>query len=231
MRRKFEFSIGEFYHVYNRGTEKRLIFSDGNDYNRFITLLYLCNSSKPVNINNYFREGLSFTELIVNVDTGDSIVDIGAYCLMPNHFHLLLKEKTENGISQFMKKLLTAYSMYFNKKHKRTGRLFEGPFLAKHLDTDNYLKYIISYIHLNPIKLIDSSWKERGIIDYLRAKQHLADYLYSSYLDYIGKHRKEGKILAREKFPEYFRNFKDFDQFINEWLSHPAKDSPLQDVI
>ena len=88
------------------------------------------------------------------IDRGETLVDIGIYCLVPNHFHLLIKEKTENGISEFVKKVATGYSMYFNKKYERTGSLFEGPFKAKRIDTDEYLKYIFSYIHLNRKQII-----------------------------------------------------------------------------
>lgn len=227
MRRKFKFSIGEYYHIYNRGTEKRIIFTSSNDYGRFIVLLHLCNSRSKVDISNLLREGLSFTELIKN-KISDRLVDIGAYCLMSNHFHLLLREKEVNGISLFMKKLLTAYSMYFNKKYVRTGRLFEGPFLAIHADSDEYLKYLFSYIHLNPVKIIDSQWKENGIKDRAKAKKYLSGYLYSSYPDYMEIKREESKILNRNVFPEYFTNLKEFEQFIDEWLNFSSfqKDSP-----
>lgn len=219
MRRKFDFSIGEFYHIYNRGTDKRTIFTDRNDYNRFIVLLHLCNSSEKVDISNLVREGQSFTDLI-NIDVGERLVDIGAYCLMPNHFHLLIREKQRDGISLFMKKLLTAYSMYFNKKHKRTGSLFEGPFRGTHVDSDVYLKYLFAYIHLNPVKLINPNWKEDGIQDREAAQKYLDSYEYSSYLEYSteGK-RKEARILSKSAFPEYFSNAHDFDNYINDWLS------------
>lgn len=217
MRRKFIFSIDEYYHVYNRGTDKRLIFLNAEDYNRFVLILHLCNSKGSVDVSNLIREGLSFPDLM-DIEVGERLVDIGAYCLMPNHFHLLLREKQENGISLFMKKLLTAYSMYFNIKHKRKGGLFEGPFLARHADTDEYLKYLISYIHLNPIKIFDPRWKEEGIADRLGAKKYLGGYKYSSYLDYLGVKRKEEKILNRDSFPEYFEKFKEFENFIEDWL-------------
>lgn len=223
MQRRFDFSIGEYYHIYNRGTDKRTIFLNSYDYNRFIVLLYLCNSTKPVDISNLIREGLSFTDLL-GIKIEERLVDVGAYCLMPNHFHLLVRENRENGISLFMKKLLTAYSMYFNKKNDRKGRLFEGSFSAKHADTDEYLKYLFSYIHLNPIKLIDSEWKENGIKDRVGAKKYLDGYFYSSYLDYFGINRKESEILTPEVFPEYFSEFSDFEYFIDEWLSFKAKD-------
>lgn len=210
--RKFDFSIGEFYHIYSRGTEKRPIFLDANDWVRFQKLLFLCNSIKSI----VFRDvSVSNT---YKYDRGDTVVDIGAYCLMSNHFHLLLHEKIEGGISLFMLKILTAYSAYFNKKYVRSGGLFEGKFKATHADTDEYLKYLISYIHLNPMKIIEPEWKEKGIMDRKAAKRYLSAYTHSSYLDYLGEKRVERNILNREAFPDYFADFKEFEQFINEWL-------------
>lgn len=214
MRRTFDFSINEFYHIYSRGVDKRIIFLSDLDRERFIKLLYLCNSEKPIIYKTI--QGRSLDE----IDVGKKIVSIGAYCLMDNHFHILIKEIEENGISVFMKKLMTAYSMYFNKKYVRTGALFESEFKAKHLDTDEYLKYILSYIHLNPVKLIQTDWKENGIHDKTKAKQFLEEYVYSSYHDYLGKERKDCLILGKKDFPEYFSKFKDFEDFIDEWLSY-----------
>ena len=213
MNRKFQFSIGEFYHLYNRGINKMPIFLDVFDKKRFIKLLFVCNSRKSVVFKSI--QGLSLDE----IDRGETLVDIGIYCLVPNHFHLLIKEKTENGISEFVKKVATGYSMYFNKKYERTGSLFEGPFKAKRIDTDEYLKYIFSYIHLNPIKIIDSQWKENKITDRVKAKNYLQKYPYSSYFEYIGGKRQEEKILEKDSFPEYFSQPKEFDDFINDWLS------------
>ena len=116
--RKQDFEIDEYYHLYNRGTEKRIIFLDEQDYKHFLFLMYICNTQKSI----VLRE---IDELF---DRGEAIIEIGAYCLMPNHFHILVREKIENGISTYMRKLLTAYSMYFNKKYKRSGKLYEGVF-------------------------------------------------------------------------------------------------------
>ena len=189
------------------------IFLDVFDKKRFIKLLFVCNSRKSVVFKSI--QGQSLDE----IDRGETLVDIGIYCLVPNHFHLLIKEKTENGISEFVKKVATGYSMYFNKKYERTGSLFEGPFKAKRIDTDEYLKYIFSYIHLNPIKIIDSQWKENKITDRVKAKNYLQKYPYSSYFEYIGGKRQEEKILEKDSFPEYFSQPKEFDDFINDSLS------------
>jgi putative transposase len=200
MYRNLTFSFEEFYHIYNRGTEKRIIFLDDYDHSRFTLLLYLCNSTDRVDLGDLLRQGLSLSEIFREERT-DTLVEIGAWCLMPNHFHILIKEKAENGISMFMKKLLTSYSMYFNKKYHRTGSLFQGPFKAKHLDYDQYLKYQFTYIHLNPIAIIDSGWKEKYIQDKKKANNFIKNYKYSSYLDYSDQDRIEGNILNKKAFP------------------------------
>lgn len=216
MERKFKFSVDEFYHAYGRGSNKSVIFLDDSDRKRFLKLLYLCNTPTPVVFKTV--QGVPLDK----IKRDDTLVDIGAYCLMPNHFHLLLKEKEDGGISHFLEKLLTAYSMYFNKKYGRTGSLFERPFKATHADTDEYLKYLFAYIHLNPVKIIDSEWKENGISDHAKVKEYLAEYRLSSYLDYVGgQKREEGLILNKPAFPEHFSDFKEFDEFINEWLNYP----------
>jgi len=214
MERKIVFSEEEYYHVFNRGTEKRKIFLTNKDKNRFVRLLFICNSKKPV----VFR--LVQGEPLVKIDRGETLVDIICYCLMDNHFHLLLKEKTEGGISLFMNKLCTAYSMYFNTKNERTGSLFEGNFKAFHADKDEYLKYLFSYIHLNPIKLIDPAWKEKKITNIKKAKEFLLSYKYSSYLDYLGFVREENLILNEKKSPEYFKDEKEFEKMTHEWLNY-----------
>ena len=218
MERKESFAEEEFYHLYNRGNDKRDIFLNDQDRDRFIHLLYLCNSSKAVVLkeiseNNFF-----------SCDRGESLVDIGAYCLMPNHFHLLVRAKDNYGVSLFMKKLQTAYSMYFNKKNERTGKLFEGVFRSKYVDNDRYLEYLYSYIHLNPIKKIEPKWKEEGIRNINRAKKFLNDFKYSSYIDYFLKERArpESAVIKTESFPEYFSAPKEFEEFIEEWLFYKA---------
>lgn len=218
MRRKIDFSIGEYYHIYNRGTDKRIIFTDDHDYRRFTALLYVCNSTKAVDLNVHFYEGRSFLELF-DIERDDTLVDIGVYCPMPNHFHILVREKTEGGVTKFMSKLAIAYSMYFNRKNERTGGLFEGPFKAKHVTTDEHLKYLFAYAHLNPIKIIDPKWKENGIQNRFNAREYLKSYTHSSYLDYQGEVRPENKILNYDAFPEYFTTPKAFDAFVDEWLT------------
>jgi len=219
MNRKFKFETGEFYHVYNRGTDKRIIFVDDADYKRFIKLLFICNSDQSVHLSNIEYQGRTLINL-VNNGRGESLVDIGAYCLMPNHFHMILHEKVDGGISSFMKKLLTAYSMYFNNKHERTGSLFEGKFKAIHVNTDDYLEYLFAYIHLNPVKLIELNWKEGEVINTEEAKKFLESYKYSSYFDYVGKIREELCLINKVPYPEYFSTPKEHRDFVEYWLKN-----------
>lgn len=224
MARKITFAPGEFYHVYNRGTEKRAIFSNKKEYERFVVLLYLANSVNPIRIDNLVRpkQGETLLTLATAKPSADAeaLVELAAYCLMPNHFHLLIREKVEGGISRFMQKLTTAYTMYFNKKHGRSGALFQGVFKSVHANEDRYLKYLLSYIHLNPIKLIDPSWKEKGVKSKKSARAFLGRYPYSSYLDYAGNERVEKVLITKDVLPAYFPTPKEFEAEMFEWLSY-----------
>ena len=227
--RKVPLMLGEYFHVYNRGNSKQEIFIDDKDRDRFIKLLYLSNSKK----------GFSFRDNIVdkkidtwNFERGETLVSVGAWVLMPNHFHIYItspspgegesvkNQENKAPIALFMHKLCMSYAKYFNKKYNRVGALFEGPFRAVHIEDDNQAKYLFSYIHLNPIKLIDSKWKENGINDIDTALKHLNTYKWSSYNDHRGILRKENKIIQLENFPEYFSNIENFNSEIFSWLQY-----------
>jgi putative transposase len=213
--RKVSFIQEEYYHIYNRGNSKQIIFHDKEDYERFIGLLYACNSSK-----NFRIFSLNNDQSIFDFNREKQLCAIGAYVLMPNHFHLLLTQIEDRGISKFMQKLTTAYVMYYNKKYKRTGSLFEGKFKSENADTDRYLKYLFSYIHLNPIKLIEKDWKEKGIKDKLKALEFLSKYKYSSFVDFLGELRIKNNILNIKYFPDYFPNKKTFTKEIMSWINY-----------
>jgi len=218
MNRRIILSEGEYYHIYNRGVEKRTIFIDNDDRKRFQTLLYLCNGTEPI----VYR--LIQGETLYKKNVGKKIVAIGAYTLMPNHFHLLIKEISEGGITEFMRKFTTAYTMYFNKKYERVGPLFQGAFRAEHVTQDEHLKYLFAYIHLNIVKLIEKKWREVGIKDAAKAVKYLENYKYSSYQDYCDKVREEAVILSKDTFPEYFSEKHSFKKFVNEWLTLSNKE-------
>ncbi len=213
--RKTNLVEGEYYHIYNRGNSKQKIFHDKEDYLRFMSLLYVSNSSESFNLYDLNRD-THFN--VYEIDRNNLLVNMGAYCLMPNHFHILITGKLEGGISKFMQKLSTAYSMYYNKKYERTGGLFEGKFKSQHAATDRHLKYLFSYIHLNPIKLIQKDWKEKGIKNKNESLGYLKEYFYSSYLDFVGEERIQSRILNTKSFPKYFPNKSSFTEEIFDWL-------------
>ncbi len=191
------------------------IFNDENDYNRFITTLYLANIPSSPKFSDLIHTSPSPAW---TVTSDKNFVAIGSYCLMPNHFHILIKVTEPKGVSDFMHRLITSYSKYFNTKNERTGTLFEGRFKAKHIDKDVYLKYLFAYIHLNPIKLINSNWKESSEIDIDSSKKFLREYKYSSYDDYTGISRPQNKIINRSAFPDYFTSENKFEDFLDYFM-------------
>ncbi|MDQ5971586.1 MAG: REP-associated tyrosine transposase [Patescibacteria group bacterium] len=213
--RKVNLVPGEYYHIYNRGNSKQKIFNDNEDYLRFLGLLFACNQEANFKIDN-----LNKGQNLYDIDRSKQLVSIGSYCLMPNHFHLIITDTREGNISKFMQKVTTAYVMYYNKKYKRTGSLFEGKFKSQHAGTNKYLKYLFAYTHLNPVKLIDSDWKEKGIKNKKETLEYLHKYAYSSFLDYAGAERVQSKILSRKDFPDYFPSKNLFQKEIFEWLSY-----------
>ena len=219
--RKIPFATDEFYHIYNRGNSKQEIFLDDKDRDRFTKLLFLCNSNKNVN----FRDDIVSQKIdAFDFNRGDTIVSIGAWVLMPNHFHLYLTNSPrchlgEEAIPLFIKKLCTAYSMYFNKRHQRIGKLFEGSFKSVHVISNEQAKYLFSYIHLNPLKLIDPLWKESVVKNTNKFIEFLSKYKWGSYKDYNGIKRSENIIISRKDFPDYFNNQALFVEEVFDWLT------------
>ena len=158
--------------------------------------------------------------------TGNPLVSIGAWVLMPNHFHLYLKYRDpevelRGNISEFMRKISTAYAKYFNAKYERTGSLFEGTFKSIHIDNDVQAKYLFSYMHLNPVKIFDAKWKAEGIYDRVALEKFLDGYLWSSYCDHKGVVRPENCIISITNFPRYFLTPNAIREEIFSWIAAP----------
>lgn len=210
------------YHIYNRGVEKRKVFLDNQDRFRFIHDLYEFNDEGPViNINYRFQRNRSKymeVELPYIRKKRKLLVDIFVWCLMPNHYHLLLRQKIDKGIVLFMQKLGGGYTNYFNLKYKRVGSLFQGRFKAIVVENDNYLTHLSRYIHLNPVELIEPNWKIKGIKNWSKSKNFLEKYRYSSYLDYIGR-KNFPSLTQRDFINEYFKNSKEYKKFMQDYIS------------
>jgi len=175
-----QFIPNAYYHLYNRGVEKRKIFMDDQDYIVFLT--YLQTYLQPKNIK-YLQEILSKSQSkglekdkaikLLRMNNFCESITLLAYCLMPNHFHLLIKQKEANTIDRFMNSLFTRYVMYFNKKYQRVGKLFQSIYKAVPVTTEEQLLHLSRYLHRNPLQLLQGS--------------ALQNYKYSSYPEYTRK--------------------------------------------
>lgn len=205
----------KFCHVYNRGVEKRDIFLDQSDYYRFLYLLFGCNDTAPLLNSQFYYRGP--TSIVRNMER-DRLVDIVCFCLMPNHYHLLLLERKKNGIPLFMQKLGTGYTMYFNTKRKRSGVLFQGGYKSILIDSEEYLTHLTRYIHLNPAELVEPKWKEVGIHKAKETYRFVKAYKWSSYQDYLGVPRFS-HILSRKIIKDFFLPPKEYETFVHEWIA------------
>lgn len=170
----------EFIHIINRGIDNRMIVIDDKDRLRFVHSLFELNDLMLADPNHRLRE---FDPLRKR----ETLVAIHAWCLMPNHYHLLLTESVENGIPLFMKKLNMGYAKYFNKKYQRAGALWQGKARAMKIKRDENFHLIPKYIHLNPLDMSLPSWRKGRVPDPKAAVERLYQYRWSSHLDYAGE--------------------------------------------
>ncbi|OGE28868.1 hypothetical protein A2867_02900 [Candidatus Daviesbacteria bacterium RIFCSPHIGHO2_01_FULL_40_11] len=186
------FTENSYCYVFNQGVERRDIFLEDKDYRFFQTYLFIY--LKPLKVVLEKHPDLPIRLHSKNLS---SEVELVAYCLMPNSFHLLLKQKTKYGISKLMKQITNAYTLFFNQKNKRSGSLMQGRFKAVGVTDDNLLIQILRYIHLKPVAA--------GITS------DLESYQWSSYADYMGK---ENELpCSKEKMLSYFKSIGDFEKF------------------
>ena len=179
-RRKVEFHKGNYYHVYNRGTNRQLIFRSNENY------LFLLRR---------FGEALP-----------GKWITVIAYCLMPNHYHFLLRQDGEVAISDLMQQTFNSYSKAFNKMYDRTGTLFEGPFKSIHVDKDNYLIHLCRYIHRNPL--------EANLV------KDVQNWKYSNYLEWAGL--RVGRLVDHDFVNSYFKTPNEYREFVLDYGNDAA---------
>ena len=222
MQRLVPLITGEAYHVFNRGAHKSVIFKGYGEYERFQALLLVCNRKESTHLANLLTKykGPSFIKLFDEEVVGEDerLVEVLSYCLMPNHFHLVVRQKVEDGITTFMRKVGTAYSMYFNAKHEHSGTLFQGRFKSVHVDNDAHYKWLFQYVHLNPVELFEPKWKENGVKNAPGAERFLARYHWSSHYDYVVGERPQRSILSKDSVIGAI-DFQDAVAYIRE---HPS---------
>jgi len=226
--RNIRFVNKEIYHVYNRSVEEKEIFVDDQDRFRFIHDLFEFNDEAPA-VNLYYKRPLiqSYEAKPRKIEQQKRklLVEILAFVVMPNHFHLLLRQIKENGISNFMHKLGVGYAMYFNQKYERAGSLFQGTYKAILVNQEAHFIHLPYYIHFNPLDLKFPEWRDREIKNYKQAMKFLENYRWSSFLDYIGK-KNFPSVTQREFLNEFFEGPENYKKDAMKWL----KEMDLEEI-
>jgi len=216
------------YHIFSRGVDKRKIFLADKDYLRGIHDLFEFNDLEPVNnLTYFFRKYKDVRRPYIGEERRKRklLVKIHAFCLMPNHYHLLLSELVENGIPLFMKKFNGGYARYFNEKYERTGALFEGRYKKIIIKDEAHFIYLPYYIHLNSLDLITPEWRKRRLSNFAKAMKFLDSYRWSSHLDYAGE-KNFPSVTQRDFLSEFFGGPERYKRGITEWL----KELSLEDI-
>jgi len=222
--RKVQLVNGEFYHIVKRGTDKRKIFLDLEDHIRFMNSLLVFNDQNPASWREaiFWKQDTAF--LLKSYRPKNPLVELCAFVLMKNHFHLLVRQLAENGIITYMRKL-GGYAYHFNKKYERTGSLFEGRYRIKLIKTETQLKNNFVYIHTNPVEIVEPKWKDWQVDDSRKAIQFLEnEYRWSSYWDYLGKSNFP-LVTNRNFFLELFGGKEKIKEEIDSWILFKASDS------
>jgi putative transposase len=251
MAKKRFFKNRQPYHILNRGVEKRNIFLDEVDYHRFIFLFYACNLGRPasnlwrrdiIRAGRIILSGKKLSQNFINKE-GPSLVKVIAFALMPNHFHFILEQENDGGISRFMQKISNAYAKYFNAKNQRQGRLFQAPFQAILVKNDVYFLNLLRYVHLNVLDFVQPDWRTQGVGDYQKAINQLREYPWSSAPDYFRMRSSAimdpGITGSRKMADKFFNNFNkqgvaEFKRFLLKWSKddfNRVRDLSLEDSL
>jgi putative transposase len=215
--RKIKFATGEYYHIYNRGTEKRDIFLSQDDLERFFLCMSEFNSADLT--GSIHERRLTKNKFGSLAPKRSPLVEFIAYCLNPNHYHFVIKQIAEDGISKFMHRLGTGYTNYFNEKYGRSGGLFQGPYKAKHITTNEYLLHVVTYTNLNfTVHQFGS----------------LAPKLYkSSWDEYVGKEKTQ--FCSKDSILGQFSNVEKFKTYsedaLKNILARREQEKALEDLL
>ena len=196
------FAFNTIHHAFNRGNNKEKIFYDRQDYKAFIFRMSLVLGFEPKELLK--NDLTSFPNSRIRINSKPNLFKIHSFCLMPNHFHLLIEQSTDIPISRFILQLCTSFSMYFNKKYKRVGHVFQDRFKSVLVDSDPQLMWNCTYIHMNPVtsNLVNNP----------------EEYEWSSYKDF--SEDRNLPITSRDLIPELFENK---EKFIKETLAFVKK--------
>lgn len=241
-----DFINGEIYHLTLRAIDNNLLFKDINDYYRGVFSVYEFNNANPVTIQARRKARVAFKRFLqremadralssiqsvfTEEDKRKKLVEVMAFCLMPNHVHLLIKQIDDGGISKFMQKIGGGYGGYFNRKYQRKGHVFMDRFEDVMIKSDIQLKIIFVYIHANPLSLIEPGWKKIGIKNPEEATKFLEEYKWSSYPDYIGG-RSFPSVTDREFLLEEMGGVEGCKSAIKNWVTQKAEIAQFSGIL
>jgi len=211
---------GEIYHILNRGVGGQPIFNNKRDYQRLLgTIIYYQNKNPPLRFSKFLTLPAQERErLFAGVKKEKSIfVEIFGYCLMPNHFHLLLRQTKDAGIAKFAAQFENSYTRYFNIKNKRQGHLFQGKFKAKRIETEEQFMHVLRYIHLNPYS---------GYV--VKKIEEIFTYPYSSITEYLNQ---ESRIINKDFISGSFKSAESFRKFTSSQADYQRKLEVIKHLI
>src|SRR3989338_2882879 len=217
--RKVPFVKGEYYHIYNRGVDKRNIFGDQNDLNRFFQSILEFNTIDPIGSiyeNSFVKDELGNE----TSKSDDKLVNFIAYCINPNHFHFILEPRTDGGLSEFMKRVSGGYTKYFNNKYERTGSLFQGVFKSVHVSSNEQLLHLSAYVNLN------NEVHQLG--------NETSKLMKSSMGEYLNETRTNG-MCEKDIVLDQFRNSREYEksarETVKEIVNRRKEDKELINMI
>jgi len=231
------------FHIYNRGTEKRIIFTDYAEYCRFVFLMWVCRIGK-LKINLSKSETIQAAESLLGGEEPDSslyikefdpLVAFITWNLMPNHYHFMLVSLAERGITKYMSKIGDAFTKYFNARHERSGRLFQGPCQSIEVKSSKYFYILVRYINMNHAELVEPQWKERRIRDRYKMREFVDSYQWSAHQDFMGK--RNSLLINRELISELFgaeftdKGLKGYQDFIEAWFDDDFETKEIKEYI
>ena len=211
----------EIYHLYNRGVARQKVFLNASDYRRFErTLAYYQQAKPPLSFSLYFRMSDDRQQEVLSTFVPSSkLVEILAYCLMPNHYHLIVKQITKDGISTFIRRASNSYTKYVNTRYERVGPLFQGPYKIKHVTTDEQLIHLSKYVHLNPV------------VASLVQESNLLTYLHSSLPQYCSSKRYSGMLpVEKDLILSNFESHSAYKEYVFS-ASHEREYEVISDLI
>lgn len=212
--RKTKFAPGNYYHIYNRGASQQDIFFSRADYLRFLFIVLHFQAKVPILHTTRLLhkldklEEVQLDEEIKAKIVKEKFVELIGFTLMPNHFHLIMYETEEQGISRYMHRILNAYSKFINTKYERTGHVFQGPFGAVHVRSGEQLLYLSAYVHANPLAVTE--------------KENLLHYEWSSFQDYV-KTNRWGELLKPEIIIDQYKSGDHYAEYVEQSGAKQAK--------